>query len=144
MDRFQELLWDLGELIKLPLHIDKNNACKLLLDEKLEMQIEMDAEGEQLLIAAFISEIPPGKFRENVLRDAMKVNSTYHPFGSFAYLEKTNFLILHQYIPTSNLSGEKLSDHLDLFVEESEEWRAALERGTPSPAKYHTHENKLL
>lgn len=142
MDRFQELLWDLGELIELPLHIDKNNVCKLLLDEKLELQLEMDVDGETLLIASFISEIPPGRFRENVLKDALKVNSSYHPFGSFAYLEKTNSLILHQYLPTSHLSGEKLTEHLEIFIEEAEEWRVALASGASTPMKYHSHEHK--
>jgi len=142
MDRFQELLWDLGELIELPLHIDKNNACKLLLDEKLEVQLEMDVDGERLLVASFISEIPPGKFRENVLKEGLKMNTAYHPFGSFAYLEKNNTLVLHQYLQTSNLSREKLVEHLETFIDEAEEWRAALANGSAAPSKYQTHEHK--
>lgn len=142
MDRFQELLWDLGELIEVPLHIDKNNACKLLMDEKLEVQLEMDPHGEKLLVASFISEIPPGRFRENVLKDALKVNSTYHPFGSFAYLEKNNHLILHQYLDTDHLSGEKLVEYLETFIVEAEEWRQALINGASAPCKYHSHEHK--
>jgi len=142
MDVFQELLWDLGELVDLPLHVDKNNACKLLLNEKLAVQLEMDRDGERLLVASFISEIPPGKFRENVLKDALKVNSSYHPFGSFAYLEKNNQLILHQYLNTSDLSAEKLAKHLEVFIEEAEEWRAALASGASAPIKYHSHEHK--
>ena len=42
MDQFQELLWDLGELIQLPLHVDKNQACKLIVGERLEIQMQMD------------------------------------------------------------------------------------------------------
>lgn len=142
MDRFQELLWDLGELIELPLHIDKNNACKLLLDEKLEVQLEMDVDGERLLVASFISEIPPGKFRENVLKEGLKMNNMYHPFGSFAYLEKSNSLILHQYLQTDSLSREKLVEHLESFIEEAEEWRAALANGSAAPSKYQSQEHK--
>jgi len=142
MDRFQELLWDLGELMELPLHIDKNNVCKLLLDEKLELQLEMDPHGENLLVASFISEIPPGRFRENVLKEALKVNSSYHPFGSFAFLEQKSSLILHQYLPTDHLSGEKLTEHLEVFIEEAEAWRAALEGGASAPTKYQSHEHK--
>lgn len=140
MDRFQQLLWDLGELIELPLHIDKNSACKLLLDEKLEVQLEMDSDGEKLLIGAFLGELPPGKFRENVLKDALKVNHLIHPYSTLAFMEKTNTLILYQYLMANELSGETLVEHLNVFIEEAEEWRAAITNGQSAPAKYHTHE----
>jgi len=142
MDRFQELLWDLGELIELPLHIDKNHACNLLLDDKLELQLQMDAHGENLIIWAFIHEIPPGRFRENVLKDALKVNGVHRPFGSLAFYEKKNMLILHQFVPAEKLSGEKLVEKLEVFIEEAEEWRASIENGGTSPAKYHRADSK--
>ena len=62
MDKFQELLWDLGELIELPLHIDKNRACNLLLDESLEMQLQMDERDENVLVCAFLADVPPAFF----------------------------------------------------------------------------------
>ncbi len=137
MDRFQELLWDLGELIELPLHVDKNHACNLLLDDRLEIQLQMDSHEENLIIWAFLHEIPPGKFRENVLKDALKVNGEFHPFGSLAYYEKKNMLILHKFIPAEKLSGEKLMEKLEKFIEEAEEWCSTIKRGGTSPSKYH-------
>jgi len=136
MDVFQTLLWDLGELINQPLHVDKNRACKLLLNETIEVQLEMDTYEERLLIVAFIAEIPLGKFRENVLKEGLKMNSTYHPCGVFAYLEKKSTLILRKYLHVSNLSSEKLLKHLEVFVEEAEEWHIALNNGQTSPDKY--------
>lgn len=137
MDRFQEILWDLGEIVELPLHIDKNHACNLLLDETLEVQIQMDPDEKNLIICAFLSEVPPGRFRENVLKDAMKVNHHYHPFGSLAFHEKKNTLILHQFIPIEHLSGDKLYKILEPFAEEAEEWRTALASNQTAPSKYH-------
>lgn len=142
MDKFQELLWDLGELVQLPLHVDKNQACNLLLDENLEVQMQMDKHGENLLVCAFLGEIPPGRFRENVLRDALKVNGQYQPFGSLAFFDKKSLLILHQFLPAETLNGEKLNEHLEVFIEEAEEWRRALASGSTAPIKYHSVDSK--
>jgi len=136
MDRFQELLWDLGELIEVPLHADKNNACKLILDQKLTLQLEMDQYDQKLLITSFISELPPGKFREDILKNALKVNGMRHSFGVFSYIESNNFLILHQYFHVDNLSREKLAEYLESLIQEAEEWRSAISNGHSSPNKY--------
>jgi len=142
MDKFQELLWDLGELIDLPLHADKNHACNLLLDEKLEVQIQLDTHREYLMICAFIADVPPGRFRENVLKDALKVNGEHRLFGTLAFYEKKNLLILHQYLLLEKLNGEKLAQALELFLEEAKEWQQAINSGTSAPIKYHTHTGK--
>ena len=139
MDRFQELVWDLGEIIEVPLHVDSNHACQLILDDHLQLQMEMDSHEERLLVSSLISEIPPGKFRENVLKDALKVNSTYQIFGSFSYIENKNHLVLHKYLQTEHLSGEKLAKFLLLFIDEVEEWYKALLNNTSSPSKYNHH-----
>jgi len=136
MDHFQKLLWDLGEVIKLPLHVDKNNACKILLNETLEVQLEMDTDEKQLLLIAFISEIPPGRFRENVLKEALKANNLDHTQGLFAYFEQENYLILQKYLQADLLSGQKLAEYLEPFIIEAEEWRTALAAGLSVPSKY--------
>jgi hypothetical protein len=136
MDRFQQLLWDLGELIELPLHLDKHNACKLLIDEKLPVQIEIDPEKEQLLVAGMIAELPPGRFRENVLKETLKLNATYHPFGIFAFVEKINILVLYKYLLMSDLNGEKLTDFLEIFVDELVSWNSAITSGNALPPQY--------
>lgn len=141
MNRFQKLLWDLGEIIELPLYVDKNNVCKLLLNETLEVQLEIDTDEQKLLLIAFISAIPPGRFRENVLKEALKVNNLSHPFGAFAYIEQDNYLIFHQYLQTDNLSGKKLAENLESFVIEAEEWHSALANGLPAPLKYKNQEH---
>lgn len=142
MDKFQELLWDLGELIELPLHIDKNRACNLLLDETLELQLQMDSHEENLLVCAYLGEIPPGRFRENALKDALKVNHHYHPFGFLGFYEKKNLLVLHQLIPAETLSGEKLKESLEVFIEEADEWHKALAAGQTTPPKYQRTDHK--
>ena len=127
MERFQQFLWDLGELIGLPLHIDKNHACKLLLEEKFTLQLEMSRDQESLLAIAIITELPPGAFLEKVLKETLKVNSIYHPFGIFGYIKKTNALTLHQYIDIEYKATDDVMKCLTLLAQEAENWRHAIE-----------------
>lgn len=136
MDRFQELLWDLGEVIDLPLHVDKNHACRILLDEKLSIHMEMVEEQEALLLAAFLAEIPPGRFRENVLRESLKANATHHSFGTLAYIEKINTLVMHRYLSAASLTGEKIAAFLEEFIAEADQWREAIQSGQSAPPEY--------
>ena len=136
MDRFQELLWDLGELLELPLHVDKNHACRILIKKKLSIHMEMVEERDALLLAAFLAEIPPGRFRENVLRESLKVNATHHTFGTLAYIEKINTLVMHRYIPAATLTGEKLAEILEGFIVEADQWREAIQNGQAAPSEY--------
>lgn len=136
MDRFQELLWDLGEIIEIPLYRDKNHACRILLDEKLAIHMEMSEDGHKLLVASFLSEIPPGRFRENVLKESLKANASYHLFGIFAYIEKINTLILHAYLPLEPLNGKKLSEFLEGFIAEAASWHDAISNGQVAPIDY--------
>ncbi len=136
MDFFQEILWDLGEIIELPLHVDKQHACTILFDEKLPIQIEMDPYGNTLIIAAFVSELPPGSFRELVLKESLKANASYHSFGTFAYVEKNNMLVLHQFLLAKDLNGQKLAEFLELFIEEALLWQEAIASGQAAPRLY--------
>ncbi len=137
MDRFQELLWDLGKEINVPLHIDKNNACKIMIAERLPIQLEM-MNHDQLLVVTWIVELPPGRFREDVLKDALKANSHYQSTGHFAYIEKNNMLALYDLLDTNRITGESLATFLECFYQEAESWQAAITNGTTAPA-HHTN-----
>ena len=134
MDAFQKLLWDLGEHIHLPLHVDKHNACSLLLDDLLEIQLQMDSYDEHLILWAYLHDVPPGRYRENVLKEALKFNSLKNSPGTLAFYEKKNLLILQNFLPIEMLSGEKLVKQLEVFIEKADEWRLAIEDGHASPS----------
>ena len=145
MDQFQELLWDLGETLQIPLHVDKNNACQILFNGKIAIHMEMAKERDALLIGAFIGEIPPGRFREDVLRECLKINATPNPLGVLAYIEKTNRLILQNFLPSDLLNSEKLAEYLEEFVPEAESWQEAINRGQAAPDNYlKTHGKSTL
>lgn len=131
MDIFQQLIWDLGEITKLPLHVDENRSCRLLIEGKLPVHLEMDSTGDYLIVAAMLPEIAPGRFREEILKAALKTNASYHSFGVLSYVEKKNILVLHKLLLASQCSAQQLIDFLIPFIEYAESWQKAIESGIP-------------
>lgn len=130
MDRFEELLKELSVELNVSLHPDRRGACKLRINETLHVQLECDAPQENLLIATFICEIPPGKFRENILKDALKSNNGPFPVnGTLSYSERNNQLALFSLLRLSSLTGKFLADFLTAFVEKANHWRTGVETG---------------
>src|SRR5579872_2904597 len=106
-DPFNELLHSLGKLLGLSLQADKNNACALQIKKGIIIQLQPDVAMEKVLIASKIVEVPPGKFRENVLKEALKANGFPDPrVGTFSFLPNNNTLILFQQYPIDILTGE--------------------------------------
>ncbi|MFS8563412.1 MAG: CesT family type III secretion system chaperone [Rhabdochlamydiaceae bacterium] len=66
MDRFLLLLDDLGTLIGLPLHVNQKGLCQININNQLHIQLANESEKERILVATFVSDIPPGKFKENI------------------------------------------------------------------------------
>jgi len=128
-DYFAELLAELGKILKLPLTVDKSNACSIAM-EPLIIQMELDATQENLFLFAKIIELPPGKFRENVLCEALKNNGLPDPrAGVFGYIAPTNHLALYQMYPISMLNGEVLSGLLGAFFDMGSSWHTAIQHG---------------
>jgi len=134
IDQFEELLSALGHVFHLPLHIDKHHACSIQIHHQLTIQLKPDPSLENLILFSKIIEIPPGKFRENVLKEALKANSSPDPrVGIFGYIASANQLALFQRYPFRILNGERLAGIVGAFLEFSETWRKAIEGGFPAP-----------
>ena len=138
-DPFNDLLASLGQLFGLTLHADKNNACALQIKKGLVIQLQPDERREKILLASRVVELPPGKFRENVLKEILKANAVVDPFvGIFAYVAKTNSLVLFQQYPIDILNGERLAGLILPFIEVAESWREAILAGNVCPAALKT------
>lgn len=136
LSSFDQLLDDLRTNLRLlhPLQADHNKACALQVRKKLTVQIQED--GEKLLLISRIIEMQPGREREDVLRDALKANAMPDPaVGTFAFREKVNELILFQSYPMAILNGEKLSGLLGAFIKRAESWHDAIVQRMPPPIK---------
>jgi hypothetical protein len=129
MDRFAILLDDLGGLINVPLHPDVKGACRLSINGQIHLQLQDEGDKDRVLVATFICDIPPGKFRENILKETLKENNIYPRLGTFAYSERNNKLAFFSYVYYPGLRGDNLADFLALFLEKVFSWKTAIETG---------------
>jgi hypothetical protein len=137
-DPFEALIQQLSAELKIKLQVDRNHACALKIHHKLTVQLQIDTALEKVLIASLVSEIPPGRFRENVLAEALKANNLPDPrTGILGYLSTGNRLTLHQRYPLATLDGKKLADLVAGFIDYADLWHEAIEKGQSSPAPIH-------
>jgi hypothetical protein len=130
-DRFTELIEQLGTTLNTPLHNDSGDSCVLLIDEKLKVQLELHKDQERVVIAAYITTIDPGTFREQVLAAALKANARDYPsVGIFGYSSHNNGLALFDCLLLEGLQADKLADYLSVFVGKAFEWQQSIDRGT--------------
>lgn len=134
MTPFLEILYKLSHETGLKLYPDSNEACKLLVGDNCYVQLEMDITGDYLLIVSVITEIPLGKFREEVLKHALVANNVEYPYyGHLCYIQKTNSLALYDALLIRTLTGESLLNYIKIFTEKVETWKKAITSGRPGP-----------
>jgi hypothetical protein len=134
--QFGELLKELGRVFHLDLQVDQSGACSILIPPQIVVQLQLDSGQEKLFLFSKIAEIPPGKFRENILMEGLKANALPDPLpGILAYLAATNHLVLYQNYPLSILNGERLATFFSNFAQMAANWRKALLSGQSSPSK---------
>lgn len=129
LDPFAILLADLGALIQVPLHPDHQRSCSLSFNNELHVQLKEDESKDRILVGTFLGEIPPGKFRENVLKETLKENNLFPRMGTFGYSERNNQLAFFSYVSFQGLRGDTMADFLEAFLEKAFSWRTALQTG---------------
>lgn len=129
LNKFEELIAQLGQVLDIALHAERGRVCKLNINGVMHVQIEYDEAKDRLLFASFIAEIPPGKFRENVLKETLRMNGTFPCLGTFAYSERNNKLAFFEYFPFPTIPADKLLEKLTTFIDRADEWRTAIEQG---------------
>ncbi|NGX58996.1 MAG: hypothetical protein KR126chlam3_00140 [Chlamydiae bacterium] len=144
MDRFSQILYDLGKQIDSSLYPDPNRICQLNYQDELHIQIQYDEPKEQIFLASFICDVPPGKYREKLLRAGLVSNNEYPRVGTLSFSEKNNKLTLIEYVPAPNLSGEKLFKILQEFIEKAKTWKDAVENGRALPIKPPKGDNEKI
>jgi hypothetical protein len=136
MSQFEELLQQLGKIFNLDLHIDHHHACSISIQDQLTVQLQPDIEQKNLVLFAKIAEVPPGKFRENAFKEALRENGLPDPrIGVFGYSAANNHLILYQKYPMDLLKGDQLAGMFGSFLELGTLWKKAIESGLPCPPK---------
>ena len=127
---FGTILQELGKSALIPitdLHPDRNNSCLVRIKGGIELQMELDRSGQNLVIGCDLGAIPPGRYKENLFREALKANGLPHPrYGIFAYSKQTDHLIVFDTLNTKDLTGDKVAEYLVKFMEKVVTWRSAI------------------
>lgn len=123
-DHVNELLKHIGEGLNLPdLCLDSNNHCILLFDEKIVLNMDLDVEGNTLVIYAYIGEIPL-ECREVIFEKALEGNFFWNETdgGTLGLDKQSQSLVLAKsfLLPLENFN--KFEDRLASFVEVVEKW----------------------
>lgn len=132
-DLFGAILQELGDALKMVhpgLQADENHTCLLKLKGDILIQIEIDRSGKYLIMGSELGAISPGRYRENLLTEAMKANAMPHPrYGTLAYSHHTDQLALFEMLSLRNLTGSKVAEFMMLFSAKAMLWKEALQRG---------------
>ncbi len=141
MDRFAQILYDLGQELGLDLFPDTNMICEINYQDTLHIQIEFDEVEDRVVIDTFVCEVPAGKFREKLLHAGLIYNNDENNAGTFAYCESNNMLAFFEYLPAANLSGEAFAKTFQKFIDTAMEWKTSVEKGKPLPIRPPTGED---
>ncbi len=134
-DRFGALLEELSEVLKISLAPDANNACKIVMPDKLEVYMEPDLLGDTLQLVIDIGKPGEGKFRENIFREALRANGLPFPrLGTFCYGHKVDTLLLFEFLSMEDLNGARLADVINQLSDKARIWRDSIAHGELPPA----------
>lgn len=131
MNDFESLIQELGSILGITLQAEQGFLCKIFIKDKVHLQIEYDESAKRILLLCFICEIPPGKFREDVLTAALKANYIDTSSGSFAFVDSTQTLILQLYLPTSTTAA-LLAPLSTQLADKAISWKDAIDQGNIS------------
>jgi Tir chaperone protein (CesT) family len=131
MHPFEDLIHSLGVMMEIPLKADQHQSCLITFQENdLAIQIDLDVNGDRILIGSQLGRITPGTYRERIFAEALRVNGTVtSPKGILSFSEKNDTLVLFQFLNLAFLTGEKLHAFLQQFREHASIWKLALARG---------------
>lgn len=133
MDIFTNLLHDLGKIFSVRLQPDRNNACLLQINKTLQIQIQLDSSEENLIFGTKLCTVLPGKFREDVLRNALQHNALPDAVGYLGFIQETNTLVLFTFVYFRGQRPELIAKIIEEFRQVAASWKEAIASNAPGP-----------
>ena len=104
------------------------------MEDGLLIQIELDRYG-LLLIACRLIALPMGRYRNDMMRAALKFNGATSPWtGTFGYSEKLQELILFIKLDPHFFSPQEILANFPTFIQKAKQWTDAITKNQiPTP-----------
>jgi len=141
-DSLASLIYQLAKELDIDLQVDVKGGCSLLFQEKITLQMELSKDETELIILSFAATLPPGKFREKVLLEALKINNRYPRFAPLGFFDQTNTLTLYHKVSFDDLNGKKLASLLAEIIDLSLLWNKAIDSNLVSPLELQMKQTK--
>jgi len=134
MAGYKELIADLSDRLGEDLFPDIHGVVTLIVEKRVKFHIESDSVEEFMILGATISELPPGKFRENILKDALKANSriNVNP-GVLSYAGRENLLVIHTKLFIQGTSVDEMILRIKQLTSRAKKWMGAINEGRSCP-----------
>ncbi len=130
MDLFAKLIQELSTHLEIPLTADDQDSCAILVENTVLIKVEMSRRENQILLGCSLGEIPPGKYREELLKVALKENGANYPnLGILGFNPHKSELILFDQLNASTLNGEALAHYFQIFLDIALKWNKAIVSG---------------
>ncbi len=129
-DLYESILQEVGTALGVALAPDRYDSCQVRLDDGLKLQLEIYKRTNQFLICFHLGGPPPGRYRENLLREALKANGLPSPKnGILGYSEKSELFYLFELLPQERLDGKKVMERILAMREKALTWTTAIANG---------------
>ncbi len=127
------LISELGRLINIPnLKVDETGFC-IINYPAMGFSLELTADSSFSFLKIFLQlgDVNRGRYREEVLHEALRANYLPFPrYGNFGYNSSNNQLVLWDLLPLKELSAADLAEYLTKFLPKGFEVKQALETNT--------------
>ena len=131
-DVMEQLIEKLGEILGVEeLHIDANNTCLMKLRSGVKIQVEVDPENRFVIIGTNLGNIGAGKYREDMLRQALIANGLGYPRnGILSYSRQASCIVMFERIPVKEATATEIADLIPAFDAKATVWQEALQGET--------------
>ena len=123
----EDVIKTLEESLDTELFLDGKKTCNILINDKITIQIELDKNTHSVVLGSPIFELPPGKFKEIVLKNALKSNfGKEKEIGILTFVPKSSVLYLYDFLPLDFLGTEQIYPFFFNFIQKAILWKENL------------------
>src|SRR5215204_4164435 len=127
--QFGGILKEFENFFNCTLEPDSHDSCLISMEIGINLQVELDRYG-MLLIGCRLGAVHMGRYRDNLIRAALKSNETTFPStGVIGFSQKSNQLILFVKVSSHNFTANDIATLLPPFVTKAKLWMDAIAKG---------------